>query len=167
MRQLPPPCSAVPAYVMGADPAPRAGGTTASVFLQRDLAVSAPAAVEAGAGTPAGWSLTGAPDFTPAGALTAEQLAALRSEGWTCPELRELGYHLVWARGGVLAGVDILELRLTDGRHFATILEQHGEPARAVRHSGRRAQRTARAGQRAHGPARDVGRIHRRDGSGR
>jgi hypothetical protein len=116
------------AYVMGADPAPRAGGTTASAFLQRDLAASAPAAVEAGAGTPAGWSLTGEPDFTPAGALTAEQLAALRSEGWTCPELRELGYHLVWARGGVLAGVDILELRLTDGRNFATILEQHAEP---------------------------------------
>ena len=115
------------AYVMGADPAPQAGGTTASAFLQRDLAVSAPAAVEAGAGTPAGWGLTGEPDFTPAGALTAEQLAALRSEGWTCPELRELGYHLVWARGGVLAGVDILELRLTDGRNFATILEQHGE----------------------------------------
>ena len=32
--------------------------------------------------------------------LTAAQLATLRSEGWTCPELRELGYHLVWARAG-------------------------------------------------------------------
>jgi len=115
------------AYLMGADPAPQAGGTTASAFLQRDLALAAPAAVEAGSGTPAGWSLTGEPDFTPAGALTAAQLAALRSEGWTCPELRDLGYHLVWARGGVLAGVDILELRLTDGSNFATILEQHGE----------------------------------------
>jgi len=117
------------AYVMGADPAPRAGGATAPAFLQRDLAASAPVAVGAGAGTPAGWSLTGSPDFTPAGALSAEQLAALRSAGWTCPELRELGYHLVWARGGVLAGGDILELRLTDGRNFATILEQHGEPS--------------------------------------
>jgi hypothetical protein len=113
------------AYLMGADAAPQAGGPPASAFLQRDLAASAPAAVEAGAGTPAGWSLTGEPDFTPAGALTAAQLATLRSEGWTCPELRELGYHLVWARGGVLAGVDIVELRLTDGRNFATILEQH------------------------------------------
>lgn len=113
------------AYVLGGDAAPQAGGTAASAFLQRDLAASAPAAVEAGAGTPAGWSLTGEPDFTPAGALTAAQLAALRAEGWTCPELRELGYHLVWARGGVLAGVDVVELRLTDGRNFATILEQH------------------------------------------
>ena len=125
------------AYLMGGDPAPLAGGTPASAFLQRDLAASAPAAAEAAPGPPAGWSLTGEPDFTPAGALTAAQLATLRSEGWTCPELRELGYHLVWARGGVLAGVDIVELRLTDGRNFATILEQHGEPARAVRHAGR------------------------------
>ena len=114
------------AYLMGGDTAPQAGGTPASAFLQRDLAASAPAAVEADAGTPAGWSLTGEPDFTPAGALTAAQLAALRAEGWTCPELRELGYHLVWARGGVLAGVDIVELRLTDGRKSATVLEQHG-----------------------------------------
>lgn len=115
------------AYLMGADPAPQTGGTPASAFLQRDLAVAAPAATEAGAGTPVGWSLTGAPDFTPAGALTADQLAALRSDGWTCPELHELGFHLVWARGGVQAGADILELRLTDGRNFATILEQHRE----------------------------------------
>jgi hypothetical protein len=113
------------AYVMGADTASQAAAMPASAFLQRDLAASAPAAVEAGAGTPAGWSLTGEPDFTPDGALTAAQLAALRSEGWTCPELRELGYHLVWARGGVLGGVDIVELHLTDGRHSATVLEQH------------------------------------------
>lgn len=115
------------AYLMGADPAPTAGGAPASVFLQRDLTASgAAAAVGAGAGTPTGWSLTGEPDFTPDGALTGAQLSSLRSEGWTCPELRELGYHLVWARAGVLSGGDILELRLTDGRHFATVFEQHG-----------------------------------------
>ena len=121
------------AYLMGGEPAPLAGGTPASVFLQRDLSASAPAAADAAAGPPAGWSLTGEPDFTPDGALTAAQLSTLRSEGWTCPELRELGYHLVWARGGVLAGVNIVELRLTDGRHFAIILEQHGSrPARSA-----------------------------------
>ena len=115
------------AYLMGGESTPLAGGTPASVFVQRDLSASAPAAVDAAPGPPAGWSLTGEPDFTPDGALTAAQLATLRSEGWTCPELRELGYHLVWARAGVLAGVNIVELRLTDGRHFATILEQHGD----------------------------------------
>ena len=40
------------AYADGRGPAPLAGGTPASVFLQRDLAASAPAAVEAGAGRP-------------------------------------------------------------------------------------------------------------------
>ena len=115
------------AYLMGGDRVTTAAGAPAPVFLQRDLAASgAAAAVQAGPGAPTGWSLTGEPDFTPAGALTDEQLASLRSEGWTCPELRELGYHLVWARAGAIAGGDILELRLTDGRNFATVLEQHG-----------------------------------------
>ncbi|MET1020923.1 MAG: hypothetical protein ABWX69_01835 [Arthrobacter sp.] len=114
------------AYVMGADAAPVAGGAPASAFLQRDLSISTPAEVEKEAAAPTGWTLTGKPDFTPAGALTAGELATLRSEGWTCPELHELGYHLVWAKAGTLAGADLVELRLTDGRNFATILEQHG-----------------------------------------
>ncbi|MDI3213789.1 hypothetical protein [Arthrobacter sp. AL12] len=118
------------AFLVGGDRAVTAAGAPAPVFLQRDLAASgAASAVQAGPGAPTAWSLTGEPDFSPAGALTDEQLAFLRSEGWTCPELRELGYHLVWARAGVLAGGDILELRLTDGRNFATVLEQHGAQA--------------------------------------
>ena len=86
----------------------------------------------------------------PAGASPADLIHSGRSthggaardpafQGWSCPELRELGYHLVWARAGVLAGEDVLELRLTDGRNFATILEQHGELARAARRAGSRA----------------------------
>lgn len=130
------------AYLMGGDRAPTAAGAPAPVFLQRDLAAAgSAAALEAGPGAPTGWSLTGEPDFTPAGALTDVQLASLRSEGWTCPELRELGYHLVWARAGVLAGGDILELRLTDGRNFATVLEQHS----GERHGG--GQRSGVPGQ--------------------
>ena len=73
----------------------------------------------------------GEPDFTPAGALSAGQLAAFRAHGWTCPELRDLGFHLMWARAGVMSGDKVLELRLTDGRHFATVLEQHVSPPRA------------------------------------
>lgn len=131
------------AYLMGGDPAPAAGGTQTpafSSFPRQD----APAALvsggsqasadalrpgspgEAGPGAGIGLSLGGEPDLAPAGALTAGQLATLRSQGWTCPELRELGFHLIWARGGVMSGEDVLELRLTDGRHFATVLEQHG-----------------------------------------
>lgn len=131
------------AYLMGGDPSPAAGGTETpafSSFTQQD----APAALvsggspasgdarkaslpgEAGPGAGIGLSLSGEPDLAPAGALTAGQLATLRSQGWTCPELRELGFHMIWARSGVVSGEDVLELRLTDGRHFATVLEQHG-----------------------------------------
>ncbi|WP_167467853.1 hypothetical protein [Arthrobacter oryzae] len=67
-------------------------------------------------------------DIAPAGALSAGQLTVLRAQGWTCPELRDLGFHLMWARAGVMSGVKVLELRLTDGRHFATVLEQHISP---------------------------------------
>ncbi|WP_354184744.1 hypothetical protein [Arthrobacter sp. UYCu712] len=107
------------AYLMGGTPVPPEAAGTASAFLHEDMRVSS----AAGAGT--GWSLTGEPDITPSDALTAGQLAALRAQGWSCPELRELGFHLVWARGGVVAGTDMVELRLTDGRYFATVLEQH------------------------------------------
>lgn len=148
------------AYLLGGDRAPTAAGASAPVFLQRDLAASgAAAAVEAGPGAPTGWSLTGEPDFTPAGALTDEQLASLRSAGWTCPELRELGYHLVWARAGVHAGGDILELRLTDGRNFATVLEQHsGAPGSSAPDSSAQDSDTQDSNARESGVAGQTGR---------
>ncbi|GAA2141059.1 hypothetical protein GCM10009825_29200 [Arthrobacter humicola] len=85
---------------------------------------------DAGSGPWVGLGPGGEPDFTPAGALSAGQLAALRAQGWTCPELRDLGFHLMWARAGVMSGDAVLELRLTDGRHFATVLEQHDSAPR-------------------------------------
>ncbi|MDD1476965.1 hypothetical protein [Arthrobacter sp. H16F315] len=118
------------AYLMGADPAQRPGVAPATAFFQQDPAGFGADAMDGLSGAPAGWSLTGEPDFTPAGSLSTAQLTMLRSEGWSCPVLRELGYHLIWARGRVLTGGDVVELRLTDGRHFTTILEQHGAPDR-------------------------------------
>ena len=115
------------AYLMGGDTTPLAEGAPSSAFLQEDLQVSEATSGGAGAVT-SRLSVTGEPDITPAGVLTAAQLNGLRSQGWTCPELRELGYHLVWARGSVVAGGEVLELRLTDGQHFATVLEQHSSP---------------------------------------
>ncbi|PVZ55439.1 hypothetical protein C9424_13515 [Arthrobacter sp. H-02-3] len=85
---------------------------------------------DAGSGPWVGLGPGGEPDFAPAGALSAGQLAALRAQGWTCPELRDLGFHLMWARAGVMSGDEVLELRLTDGRHFATVLEQHDSAPR-------------------------------------
>lgn len=116
------------AYVLGGDAGPGREGLQAPV-LSRGAAI--PGTLISGMGPGAaygpagGWSMGGMPDFTPAGALTAGQLTELRSRGWTCPELRELGFHVIWARSAVVAGTDLVELRLTDGRHFATVLEQH------------------------------------------
>ncbi|KRE79811.1 hypothetical protein [Arthrobacter sp. Soil763] len=83
----------------------------------------------------AAWKLSGEPEVAPPGALGADELAALCGHGWTCPQLRELGYHLVWARGAVAGGSEVLELHLTDGTHFATVLEQRPTDGAAGRGS--------------------------------
>ncbi|MFC7848988.1 anti-sigma factor [Arthrobacter sp. NPDC057388] len=104
--------------------------------LAGGVAVVAAGAVAAGAYTVAGEprqyaggtaSLYGQSGYTtgtsPDG--TDSRLAALRSSGWTCPELRAMGFRLVSASTTVLAGQPTVELRLTDGQHTARILEQH------------------------------------------
>ncbi|MDV8146603.1 anti-sigma factor [Arthrobacter sp. B10-11] len=63
--------------------------------------------------------------------LTAADLEGLRARGWSCPELRDMGFHVLWARREAVAGQPVLELRLTDGKHFATVLEQHSQPVAA------------------------------------
>lgn len=118
------------AYLLGENPVPLAAGERSTAFLQHDLGVAAASGAPDAGRAPA-WSMPGEPDVAPADALSAGQLTALRAQGWACPELRDLGFHLVWARGGAVAGADVVELRLTDGRHFATVLEQHaGGPPR-------------------------------------
>ncbi|MDQ1059477.1 hypothetical protein QFZ23_003378 [Arthrobacter globiformis] len=104
--------------------------------LAGGVAVVAAGAVAAGAYTVAGEprqyaagtaSLYGQSGHSPG---TDSRLAALRSSGWTCPELPAMGFHLVSASTRVLAGKPTVELRLTDGQHTARILEQHqGSPA--------------------------------------
>lgn len=114
------------AYVMGSDTPPATEGAFAAALPARLTGEALSSETVSGAA----WKLSGGPDVAPAGSLSSEQLSALRARGWACPELRELGYHLLWARGGVADGSEVLELRLTDGRHFATVLEQHfGQPA--------------------------------------
>jgi hypothetical protein len=133
------------AYVMGGDDAVPVDGAGTSALAHPDAAGLPASGEPVGAGelldasvpgSPGGpgaeetsprvaFGLGGEPDFTPAGTLSTGQLAAFRSQGWTCPELHALGFHLMWARAGVMAGDEVLELRLTDGQHFATVLEQH------------------------------------------
>jgi anti-sigma factor RsiW len=57
--------------------------------------------------------------------LTAPQLSALRSEGWVCPELETLGFHVRSANAITVNGMPAVELHLSDGQHYATVVEQH------------------------------------------
>ncbi|TLM86870.1 anti-sigma factor [Pseudarthrobacter sp. NamE5] len=56
--------------------------------------------------------------------LSGEQLNRLRSEGWACPDLEAMGFRLESARATVRDGRPAVEIRLTDGTHYATVVEQ-------------------------------------------
>lgn len=104
-----------------------AGGTMAAAGV---LAVGAfTAAGDPTTGEPAATeaALSHVSSQTPADGrpLSAAQLAILRSEGWACPELQAMGFHLEAARALVVGGGPAVELRLTDGTHHATVTEQH------------------------------------------
>ncbi len=100
------------------------GGAAAAVTL-----LAGAAYLMGGDSGPAGGrGVTGIPDATRAETLTSGQLTHLRARGWTCPDLHEAGFHLIRARVAAVAGADVVELRLTDGQRFATILEQHPAP---------------------------------------
>ena len=58
--------------------------------------------------------------------LSAAQLETLRSDGWACPDLAAMGFHVESARAVVVGGSPAVELRLSDGSHYAAITEQYG-----------------------------------------
>jgi hypothetical protein len=74
------------------------------------------------AGSPAEAAAGGGPSADPS-------VAALRTHGWACPDLQAMGFHIVSATSKVFAGHQGIELRLSDGRHTATVLEQHSGTA--------------------------------------
>lgn len=78
------------------------------------------------AGTAAAGSLT-----DQGSTLASGKVRELRSQGWICPDLSGAGFHLVSAKGNVVAGEPAMELRLSDGKNYATIIEQHSSPAGA------------------------------------
>lgn len=57
--------------------------------------------------------------------LSALQLSALRSEGWICPGLESLGFHVESANAVTFNGRPAVEMHLSDGQHYAIIVEQH------------------------------------------
>lgn len=89
------------AFIVGGDPAPQAG-------------------------TAAAGSLT-----DQGSTLASGRVQELRSQGWICPDLSGAGFHLVSAKANVVAGAPAVELRLSDGKNYATIIEQHSPPAGA------------------------------------
>ncbi len=115
-----------------------AGGTVAAAGV---LGVGALAAagepLPANAVAPA--TLAQVSAHTPADgrALTADQLSSLRQEGWACPVLEAMGFRLESAKAVVRGGQPAVELRLSDGSHYATVTEQHAGNTAAVEAVGR------------------------------
>ncbi|WP_423181901.1 hypothetical protein [Arthrobacter sp. NyZ413] len=60
-------------------------------------------------------------------ALNPQQLSELRKEGWACPELDSMGFHVVGARAMMQDGHPAVELQLDNGAHHATLTEEHLE----------------------------------------
>ena len=111
-----------------------AGGTVAAAGV---LAVGAFTAAgdplnAGGSGTEAAFSHVSSQTPADGRTLTAAQLATLRSEGWACPELQAMGFHLEAAKALVVDGQPAVELHLTDGAHHATVTEQHPVQAHAA-----------------------------------
>ncbi|WP_286139760.1 hypothetical protein [Arthrobacter sp. Rue61a] len=57
--------------------------------------------------------------------LSPAQLESLRDEGWACPELSGMGFHVVSAQATMLNGNPAVEIRLESNGHYATIVEEH------------------------------------------
>ncbi|MCP1414802.1 hypothetical protein [Paenarthrobacter sp. A20] len=63
--------------------------------------------------------------------LSDAQLDSLREDGWACPELSAMGFHIVSAQATERNGHPVVELRLESNGHYATIVEEHlpaGQP---------------------------------------
>jgi hypothetical protein len=104
-----------------------AGGTMAAAGVLAVGAFTAAGDPVAGepSGTEAAFSHVSSQSPTDGRPLDPAQLASLRSEGWACPELQAMGFHLEAARAVLVEGQPAVELRLTDGAHHATVTEQH------------------------------------------
>jgi hypothetical protein len=113
---------AVAAYAVAGDATPQAriGGGNDAASVSSAL-TGGPAALMV---TPEPAST---PDFRPTSPVTlsAEQLDALRDQGWACPELGGMGVHVVSAQATMHSGHPAVELRLESNGHYATIVEEH------------------------------------------
>jgi len=104
-----------------------AGGTVAAAGVLAVGAFTAAGDPTAGGavGTEAAFSHVSSQTPADGRTLTAAQLATLRSEGWACPELQAMGFHVESAKALVVDGQPAVQLWLTDGANHATVTEQH------------------------------------------
>lgn len=109
-----------------------AGGTVAASGL---LAAGAFAMAGDPPSNASAAGLSHASALTPADGrmLSAAQLAQLRADGWACPDLAAMGFHVESARAVIHAGHPAVELHLSDGTHYAALTEErNGVPARTA-----------------------------------
>jgi hypothetical protein len=104
-----------------------AGGTVAAavVLAAGAFAVAGDPAQAGGAAAAATLAHVSAQTPADGRALSAERLSGLRAEGWVCPELEAMGFHLESAKAMVVEGGPAVELKLSDGTHYATVTERH------------------------------------------
>lgn len=107
---------AVSAYAVAGDPVPQARIADSGNFASVAGAVTGgPAELMVEPGMKAAQAVNLGPD----------QLASLREQGWACPELSAMGFHVTSAEATLHNGHPAVELKLESNGHHATVLEEH------------------------------------------
>jgi len=106
---------AVSAYVVAGDAEPQILAATSDAGSLSGAWTSSPSEAMVGPAFRAGNALS----------LSPLQLESLREEGWACPELAAMGFHVVSAQAIRHNGNPAVEIRLENDGHYATIVEEH------------------------------------------
>jgi hypothetical protein len=106
---------AVSAYVVAGDDEQQAFGGTSDIGALAGAWTGSPAETMVGPAFSAGSTVS----------LSSAQLDTLRKEGWACPELSAMGFHVVSAQATMHNGHPAVEIKLESNGHYATIVEEH------------------------------------------
>ncbi|MFK0039005.1 hypothetical protein ACIQTW_04115 [Paenarthrobacter sp. NPDC090517] len=106
---------ALSAYVVAGDERPQALAGTSDVGALAGAWTANPTEAMVGPAFRAGSKVS----------LSTAQLESLREDGWACPELSGMGFHVVSAQATMDNGNPAVEIRLESNGHYATIVEEH------------------------------------------
>ncbi|MFK0005581.1 hypothetical protein ACIQTZ_00860 [Paenarthrobacter sp. NPDC090520] len=107
---------AMSAYAVAGDPVPEArAAASGSVASVAGAVTGGPAELMVEQGT----------KTVRAVSLGPEHLSSLREQGWACPELSAMGFHVISAEATLHNGHPAVELKLESNGHHATVLEEH------------------------------------------